>query len=100
MADVWSVERSGGDRPTPIATRPRLSSSRNGEAASTSLRVGRRFELSLPGCVGTTFQSNTSSLTSSCASTRCTIVAVASAGPEPISWRSDVNGIPLMRAPR
>jgi len=62
--------------------------------------VGRRFELSLPGCVGTTFQSSTSSSTPSSASTRCTIVAVASAGPEPVSWRSDVKGMPLTRAPR
>ena len=29
-----------------------------------------------------------------------TMVAVASAGPVPVSWRSDVNGIPLTRAPR
>ena len=36
----------------------------------------------------------------SAASTRCTIVALASAGPEPVSWRSDVNGMPLTRAPR
>jgi hypothetical protein len=31
---------------------------------------------------------------------RRTIVAVASAGPPPDSWRSDVKGKPLTRAPR
>src|ERR1041385_3044917 len=91
---------AAASRPTAIAVRPCVSSSRNGEEAATSARVGRRFEVSLPGCVGTTFQSSTSSSTSSRASTRCTMVAVASAGPAPVSWRSDVNGIPLTRAPR
>src|SRR5438552_6357312 len=60
---------SAASRPTAIATRPRVNSSRNVEAASTSARVGRRFEVSPPGCVGTTFQSSTSSSTPSCAST-------------------------------
>jgi hypothetical protein len=64
------------------------------------VRVGRRFDASVPGCVGTTFQSSTSSSTPRAASTRWTIVAVASAGPAPVSCRSDVKGIPLMRAPR
>lgn len=36
----------------------------------------------------------------SSASTRWTIVAVASAGPAPVSWRSEVNGMPEIRAPR
>ena len=60
--------------------------------------VGRRFEVSVPGWVGTTFQQSASS--SSSASVRRTIVALASAGPAPVSWRSDVKGIPDMRAPR
>ena len=29
-----------------------------------------------------------------------TIVALASAGPLPVSWRSDVSGMPLTRVPR
>ena len=28
------------------------------------------------------------------------VVALASAGPRPVSWRSDVNGMPETRAPR
>ena len=51
--------------------------------AATSAGVGRRFDVSVPGWVGTTFQSRTSSATPSSASTRWTIVAVASAGPRP-----------------
>ena len=78
----------------------RTSSSRNGRAASISLRVGGRFDVAVPGCVGTTFQSRTSSSRPSSPSTRWTMVALASAGPEPVSWRSDVNAIPLTRAPR
>lgn len=73
-----------------------------GEAqpAATSAHVGARFDVGVPGCVGTTFQSRTSSATPSSSSTRCTIVAVASAGPAPVSWRSDVNGMPETRVPR
>ena len=64
-------------------------------------RSGGRFELRrCRGCVGTTFQSRTSSSIPSSASVRWTIVAVASAGPLPVSWRSDVNGRPETRAPR
>ena len=86
---------AAASRPTAIATRPRVTSSRNGAAASTSARVGRAIRASrVPGCVGTTFQSSTSSSTPSPASTRWTIVALASAGPEPVSWRSDVNANP------
>ena len=46
----------------------------------------------MPGCVGTTFQHSASS--SSSRRTLWTIVAVASAGPVPLSWRSEANGIP------
>src|SRR5581483_7813462 len=87
-------------RPTATTSRPGVSSSRNGCAASISARVGRRFDDGVPGCVGTTFQSRTSSATPSSSSTRWTIVAEASAGPAPVSCRSDVNGMPLTRAPR
>ncbi len=68
--------------------------------ASTSARVGRRFDVSVPGCVGTAFQQSVSVSRPSSARTARTIVAVASAGPAPVSWRSDVNGTPLTRAPR
>ena len=68
-------------RPTAITVRPSVSSSRNGTAATTSPLVGRRFDVSLPGCVGTTFHSSTSSATPSFARTRWTIVAVASGRP-------------------
>src|SRR4051812_11427863 len=90
-------------RPTAITVRPRASSRRNGREASTSVRVGRRF---VSGCsgrcgwVGTTFQQSVCCSRPSSASVRRTIVAVASAGPRPVSWRSDVNGIPDTRAPR
>ena len=90
-------------RPTAIRRRPRATPSRKGEEASTSARVGRRFVYGRSGscgCVGTTFQSRTSSSSPSSASTRWTIVALASAGPEPVSCRSEVNGIPQTRAPR
>ena len=46
--------------PIAIARRPSESSARNGALASISARVGGRFELSVPGCVGTTFQRRTS----------------------------------------
>ena len=61
---------------------------------------GARFDVAVPGGVGTTFQSSTRSPTPSSPSTRWTIVAVASAGPAPVSCRSDVNGMPETRAPR
>ena len=91
--------RTYGASSTPLrAARPRRrggrASARRGTAArrATSARVGRRFDVAVPGCVGTTFQSSTSSSTPSSSSTRCTIVALASAGPVPVSWRSEVNG--------
>jgi hypothetical protein len=45
----------------PIATirRPSARAWANGSPAATSAGVGGRFELSVPGWVGTTFQSNT-----------------------------------------
>ena len=53
--------------PIAITRRPSESSARNGALASISTRVGGRFELSVPGCVGTTFQRRTSlSIPSSC----------------------------------
>src|SRR5919204_1983394 len=42
-------------RPTARTRRPRASSSRNVSEAATSAEVGRRFVVSVPGCVGTTF---------------------------------------------
>ena len=86
--------------PIAIARRPSESSARNGALASISARVGGRFELSVPGCVGTTFQRRTSFSIPSSASTAWTMVAVASAGPAPVSWRSEVRGMPEMRVPR
>ena len=83
--------RPGGRRRAREGTSP---------IASISARVGWRFDSAVPGCVGTRFQSRTPSSSPSSASVRCTIVAVASAGPLPDSWRSDVNGIPETRAPR
>src|SRR5262245_7144343 len=68
--------------------------------AATSRRLGVRFDVDVPGCVGTTFQRRTSSASASSSSTRWTTVAVASVGPDPVSWRSDVNGMPETRAPR
>jgi hypothetical protein len=86
--------------PTATTRRPSARASANGSPAATSAAVGGRFEVAVPGCVGTTFQSSTSPARPSSASTRWTIVAVASAGPLPVSWRSEVNGIPETRAPR
>src|SRR6266487_2846647 len=106
-APPWEGWRTPGapntdsaSRPTAIARRPATSSSRNGRHASISARVGRRFDVSVPGWVGTTFQSKTCSSSPSSARTRCTIVAVASAGPLPVSWRSEVKGRPETLAPR
>jgi len=87
-------------RPTATIRRPSASSRANGNPARTSAGVGGRFEVAVPGWVGTTFQSRTCPASPSSASTRWTIVAVASAGPEPVSWRSEVNGMPEIRAPR
>ena len=70
-------------RPTATTRRPRASSSAKRRPAATSARVGGRFDVAVPGWVGTTFQSSTWSARPSSASTRCTIVAVASAGPRP-----------------
>ena len=93
---VANVRRRRAPRPRAVRLRRRAgrASARRGTAARprTSARVGRRFDVAVPGCVGTTFQSSTSSATPSSASTRCTIVALASAGPAPVSCRSDVNG--------
>src|SRR6266508_80251 len=66
---------AAASRPTATMRRPERSSSRNGREASISARVGRLFELAVPGWVGTTFQQRTSS--SSSMRTRWTIVAVA-----------------------
>src|SRR5579862_1087309 len=63
-----ATSAAAANRPTPIATRPLVSSARNGADASTSALVGRRFEALSPGWVGTTFQSSTSSSTPSAAS--------------------------------
>ena len=75
----------------------------NQREPSISSPVGRRFVSGSPGrcgCVGTRFQSRTEPSRPSSASTRWTIVALASAGPCPESCRSDVKGTPLTRAPR
>ena len=53
--------------------------------------------IAVPGWVGTTFQRRTSLSIPSSASTAWTIVAVASAGPVPVSWRSEVSGMPETR---
>ena len=90
--------RRGRPRSTRAAARELVGE--DSARLAISARVGARFDVSLPGCVGTTFQSSTSSARPSSASARCTIVAVASAGPLPVSWRSEVNGMPETRAPR
>lgn len=89
---------AAASRPTARIRRPAAISARKGLAAETSARVGRRFDDGVPGCVGTTFQQTASSPSSPRA--RWTIVALASPGPRPVSWRSEVKGIPETRAPR
>ena len=89
-------------RPTASTRRPSATRSTNGSPAAISAAVGRRFEDATPGrcgCVGTRFQSSTSSAIPSSASVRCTIVALSSAGPVPVSCRSEVNAIPETLAP-
>ena len=89
-------------RPTASTRRPSATRSTNGSPAAISAAVGRRFDDETPGrcgCVGTRFQSSTSSAIPSSASVRCTIVALSSAGPVPVSCRSEVNGIPETLAP-
>src|SRR5581483_3013778 len=103
--DGWRTGSASGSaraatRPTATTIRPRASSSVNGRPPATSPRVGGLFELAVPGCVGTTFQRRTSAVRPSSARTRCTMVAVASAGPVPEIWRSLVKGRPETRAPR
>jgi hypothetical protein len=87
-------------RPTVTTRRPAASCSANRTPVWTSSALGLRFAVSLPGWVGTAFQSSTSRSSPSSPRTRWTIVAVASAGPVPVSCRSDVNGTPETRAPR
>src|SRR5579884_1492940 len=86
--------------PTATTRLSRASSRAKTTPSATSRAVGRRFEVAVPGCVGTTFHSSTCSARPSSRSTRRTTVAVASAGPVPVTCRSEVNGIPEMRAPR
>ena len=100
VPDVRRVERrlrDPPDREHPAAARE-LAGER--QPCLDLRRVGRRFAVAVPGCVGTTFQRSTASASSSSASTRWTIVAVASPGGAPVSCRSDVNGMPETRAPR
>src|SRR5204862_795016 len=85
---------ASASRPTAITLRPRASSRAKESPAATSADFGARLDVSVPGCVGTTFQSRTCSSSPSSARTRWTIVALASAGPWPVSWRSEVNGTP------
>ena len=83
--DGWRTygppSRACASRPIATTRRPAASSRRNGPTARSRLRVGGRFDSAVPGCVGTRFQSRTPSSSPSSASVRCTIVAVASAGP-------------------
>ena len=73
------VRRRGRRRST---RRPSASSVDEARARRRSPRAsGAGCTSRCPGCVGTTFQSSTSSSRPSSASTRWTIVAVASAGP-------------------
>ena len=74
--------REPADRDDPAAA---ANSRRNVSDCVISARVGWRFDSAVPGCVGTRFQSRTPSSSPSSASVRCTIVAVASAGPLPDS---------------
>src|SRR5262249_54458476 len=87
-------------RPTATTVRPAASCRATEMPAATSARVGRRAGPAAPGWVGTAFQSTTSSSQPRSASTRWTTVAVASAGPSPVSWRSEVSGMPDTRVPR
>src|SRR5262249_5601786 len=87
-------------RPTATIRRQPESSGANETPAAISARFGRRLERASPGCVGTAFQSSTSSSQPRSASTPWTTVAVASAGPSPVSWRSEVSGMPDTRVPR
>ena len=101
MADVRRVERRLGDPADgeDAAAARELARERQ---PGLDLRAAsaRGSTVAVPGCVGTTFHSSTSSSSSSSARTRWTIVAVASPGPSPVSWRSEVNGMPETRAPR
>ncbi len=75
------------------------SSSAKTRPAATSPRVGGAVRRRRAGMGRNDVPEEDASARPSSASTRCTIVAVASAGPSPVSCRSDVNGIPEMRAP-
>ena len=95
--------RAPGGRPARAGGRG-PAAARKGCAASISPRVGRRFDSGV-----TRERADASARGSRAArrvrapsspSTRWTMVAVASPGPSPLSWRSLVNGIPETRAPR
>lgn len=62
--------RACASRPIGITRRPLASSWRNVSDASISVRVGVRLDVSVPGWVGTRFQSRTSCLSLSSASVR------------------------------
>ena len=103
MANVRLAERPLGEPPDGDDAAAVRQALEEGRGLSTSARVGRRFVAGGRDGVdvsGTTFQQSASSSSPSSASTRWTIVAVASAGPRPVSCRSEVNGIPETRAPR
>ena len=87
-------------RPTATTRRPRASSQANGSPAAISARVGRRFEASSPGWVGTTFQSSTSLPEAELGERPLHDRRRRLGRPAPVSCRSEVNGIPDTRVPR
>ena len=88
-------------RPTGTTRRPRASSRANGSPAAISARVGRRFERLVAGMGRHDVPEQHVVRERRARRARAwTTVAVASAGPLPVSCRSEVSGIPDTRVPR
>ena len=91
-------------RPTasdaPAARRARSSERQPGRRPRRAVGAAVRVSRSPAGASARRSSRSTSSSRPSSASVRCTIVALASAGPVPVSCRSEVNGMPETLAPR
>ena len=93
--------RACASLPTAITRRPSESSARNGALASISARVGAPVRArGARDASARRSRGGRRSRSRAPRATAWTIVAVASAGPVPVSCRSEVRGMPETRVPR
>ena len=101
VTDVRRAERRVRRSGRPRSGAGRVRARRRTPSRPRSPRATARGSTSrCPGASGRRSRGGRSRSRPSSARTRCTIVAVASAGPDPVSCRSEVNGRPEIRAPR